>query len=74
MVFQELKAVLLYKRKEIARLPVELVFLDKFCESQMLSVEKLRRSSYVGDEPGATIFTELPELIQYYFYRWEHST
>jgi nucleoside-diphosphate-sugar epimerase len=54
-----------------ARLPAELVFLKKFYESQTLSVGKLRRSSFVDADPGATIFTALPKLIRYYVCRWE---
>ena len=32
---------------------------------------KLRQSSFVDPNPQATIFTELPMLIQYYLTRWE---
>ena len=55
-----------------ARLPAEIVFLKKFYESQTLSAEKLKRSSFVDADPDADIFTELPELINYYVSRWEH--
>ena len=34
--------------------------------------EKLRCSSFVDPEPDATIFRELPRLIEYYVPRWEH--
>jgi len=54
-----------------ARPPAELVFLKNFYESQILSSEKLRRSSFVDERPDATIFSELPELIEYYVRRWE---
>lgn len=53
-----------------ARPPAELVFLKNFYESQVLSCEKLRRSSFVDPRPEATIFTELPGLIEYYVRRW----
>ncbi len=55
-----------------ARPPAERVFLQNFYESQVLSSEKLRRSSYVDPEPEATIFSELPDLIRYYLPRWRH--
>lgn len=55
-----------------ARPPAERVFLRNFYESQVLSSEKLRRSSFVDPDPDATIFTELPALIRYYVSRWEH--
>ena len=54
-----------------ARPPAELVFLKNFYESQSLSSERLRLSSFVDERPGATIFTELPALIDYYERRWE---
>jgi hypothetical protein len=54
-----------------ARPPAELVFLKNFYESQVLSSDKLRRSSFVDERPEATIFTELPGLIEYYERRWE---
>lgn len=55
-----------------ARMPAELMFLKNFYETQTLSADKLRRSSFVDPDPEATIFTELPELIEYYVTRWEH--
>lgn len=55
-----------------ARPPAESIFLKNFYESQVLSSEKLHRSSFVDPDPDATIFTELPELIEYYVNRWEH--
>jgi len=55
-----------------ARLPAELVFLEKFYESQTLSTAKLRSSSYGDTDPETTIFTMLPRLLQYYICRWEH--
>lgn len=55
-----------------ARMPAELMFLKNFYETQTLSAEKLRRSSFSDPDPEATIFTELPALIEYYVTRWEH--
>ncbi len=55
-----------------ARPPAETVFLRNFYDSQVLSSEKLRRSSFVDPDPKATIFRELPGLIDYYVSRWEH--
>ena len=55
-----------------ARMPAELMFLKKFYETQTLSAAKLRNSSFRDPYPKATIFTELPALIEYYVTRWEH--
>ncbi|OGQ86914.1 MAG: epimerase [Deltaproteobacteria bacterium RIFOXYD12_FULL_56_24] len=55
-----------------ARMPAELMFLKNFYETQTLSAAKLRNSSFVDPDPEATIFTELPALIEYYVTRWEH--
>jgi nucleoside-diphosphate-sugar epimerase len=54
-----------------ARMPAELMFLQNFYETQTLSADKLRNSSFVDPDPEATIFTELPALIEYYVTRWE---
>ena len=54
-----------------ARMPAELMFLKNFYETQTLSAAKLRKSSFSDPEPEATIFTELPALIEYYVTRWE---
>jgi GlcNAc-P-P-Und epimerase len=55
-----------------ARMPAELMFLKNFYETQTLSAAKLRHSSFADPDPEATIFTELPSLIEYYVTRWEH--
>jgi len=55
-----------------ARMPAELMFLQNFYETQTLSAAKLQNSSFMDPNPEATIFTELPVLIQYYVTRWEH--
>ncbi|MFW6415561.1 MAG: NAD-dependent epimerase/dehydratase family protein [Thermodesulfobacteriota bacterium] len=54
------------------RLPQELMFLDKFYKNQILSVEKLRNSSYGLPNPEVTVFSELPNIIQYYIGRWQN--
>jgi len=55
-----------------AHMPAEMIFLENFYKTQTLSCEKLKRSSFVDPKPNATIFTELPALINYYLARWEH--
>ena len=55
-----------------ARMPAELMFLKNFYETQTLNAAKLRHSSFSDPDPEATIFTELPALIEYYVTRWEH--
>jgi nucleoside-diphosphate-sugar epimerase len=55
-----------------AQMPPELLFLENFYKTQTLSSEKLQNSSFISPEPEATIFTELPSLIDYYLSRWEH--
>jgi nucleoside-diphosphate-sugar epimerase len=55
-----------------ARMPAELMFLKNFYKTQTLSSDKLRHSSFSDPDPEATIFTELPMLIEYYVTRWEH--
>jgi nucleoside-diphosphate-sugar epimerase len=54
-----------------SKMPPELMFLENFYQTQTLSAAKLRQSSFVDPNPQATIFTELPMLIQYYLTRWE---
>jgi len=55
-----------------AQLPAEMIFLENFYQTQTLSCEKLKNSGFVDPKPGATIFTELPSMIEYYITRWEH--
>jgi len=54
------------------RMPAELMFLKNFYQTQTLSAEKLACSSYGLPDPGKTVFTELPAMIEYYLTRWEH--
>jgi len=55
-----------------ARMPAELMFLDNFYQSQTLSSAKLQQSSFPDPLPQETVFSVLPELIEYYVTRWEH--
>ena len=55
-----------------AQAPDEMIFLENFYKTQTLSCKKLQNSSFVDPSPQATIFTELPSLIEYYTSRWEH--
>jgi nucleoside-diphosphate-sugar epimerase len=54
-----------------ARMPGELMFLENFYESQTLSVEKLLQSSFEDPQPQTTVYSVLPEFIEYYLTRWE---
>ncbi len=55
-----------------ARMPGELMFLDRFYRSQTLSTARLAASSYVEPNPEVTVYTKLPDMIEYYLTRWEH--
>ena len=55
-----------------ARMPAELMFLENFYKSQTLSAEKLVRSSYGDPSPQVTVYSRLPDMIEYYITRWEH--
>jgi nucleoside-diphosphate-sugar epimerase len=55
-----------------AHVPAEMIFLENFYKTQTLSCNKLKNSSFADPNPQATIFTELPSLIEYYISRWEH--
>lgn len=54
------------------RLPAELMFLEYFYKTQVLSVEKLQKSSYGVRNSELSIYTELPDIIDYYYKRWQH--
>lgn len=54
-----------------ARLPQEVMFIEKFYKPQTLSVNKLKQSSYRDPYPEVNIYTRLPGIIQYYVNRWE---
>ena len=53
-----------------ATLPPELIFLRSFYQTQTLSGRRLEESSFVDPMPDETIFTRLPEMINYYLTRW----
>lgn len=53
------------------RLPQELMFLDKFYKSQILSVDKMSRSSFGIRDRDVNVFTELSHVIAYYVTRWQ---
>ncbi len=55
-----------------AKMPAELMFLNQFYETQTLNDTKVRNSSFIDPWPEQTIYTKLPEIIQYYISRWEH--
>jgi hypothetical protein len=55
-----------------ARLPAEMMFMENFYQTQTLSTEKLKNSSYGIPDPEKSVFTELPAIIDYYIARWEH--
>jgi hypothetical protein len=55
-----------------ARMPGELLFLENFYKDQTLSPQKLFQSSYQDPQPEVTVFSQLPELLEYYLTRWEH--
>lgn len=54
-----------------ARMPGELMFLESFYQSQTLSVKKLLQSSFEDPRSETTVYSVLPEFIQYYLTRWE---
>ncbi len=54
-----------------ARMPGELMFLESFYQSQTLSVKKLLQSSFEDSRPETTVYSVLPEFIEYYLTRWE---
>lgn len=56
-----------------ARMPPELMFLKNFYDTQTLSSDKLATSSFVDLFPRETVYSELPDLIQYYLTRWEQQ-
>jgi GlcNAc-P-P-Und epimerase len=54
-----------------ARMPAELMFLGQFYQSQVLCADKLRQSSYGNRNADLTVYTELPDIINYYTTRWQ---
>ncbi len=56
-----------------ARMPGELMFLENFYKTQTLSAARLLNSSY--RDPAmekVTVYSKLPDMIEYYMARWEH--
>lgn len=55
-----------------AKMPAELMFLSQFYETQTLNVSKLESSSFIDPWPEQTVYSKLPDIIEYYISRWEH--
>ncbi|MCI5221701.1 MAG: SDR family oxidoreductase [Candidatus Electrothrix sp. AR4] len=55
-----------------ARLPPEFMFLKDVYLPQVLSIKKLKESSFVDPAPDENVYTRLPSLIVYYLTRWGH--
>jgi nucleoside-diphosphate-sugar epimerase len=55
-----------------ARMPGELMFLENFYNTQTLSARKLLNSSYQDPYKDITVYSKLPDMIEYYLTRWEH--
>ena len=51
------------------KMPAELMFLSQFYETQTLNNAKLRNSSFTDPWPEQTIYSKLPEIIEYYISR-----
>jgi len=54
-----------------ARMPPELMFMENFYKTQTLSSIKLQESSFMDPAPDETVFSRLPEIIEYYLTRWQ---
>lgn len=55
-----------------AKMPAELLFLRQFYKTQTLDPAKFLDTSFTDPMPDETIYTKLPEIIEYYITRWEH--
>ena len=55
-----------------AKMPAELMFLNQFYKTQTLDAAKLKDSSFTDPWPEETIYSKLPDIIEYYISRWEH--
>jgi len=53
-------------------MPGELMFLENFYNGQTLSPARLLASSYREPDPDITVYSKLPDMIEYYLTRWEH--
>ncbi len=56
-----------------ASLPPELMFLGAFYRTQTLSCRRLAESSFVDPFPEETVYTRLPEILNYYLRRWSQQ-
>ncbi len=54
-----------------AKMPPELMFLNQFYDTQTLDTTKLKNSSFLDPLPDQSIYSRLPEIIEYYISRWE---
>jgi nucleoside-diphosphate-sugar epimerase len=54
-----------------AKMPAELLFLNQFYKTQTLDPAKLQNTSFKDPWPKETIYSKLPEIIEYYITRWE---
>jgi nucleoside-diphosphate-sugar epimerase len=67
------KVVKIFSRIGVeARMPGELMFLENFYNTQTLSAQKLLNSSYQDPHREVTVYSKLPDMIEYYLTRWEH--
>jgi nucleoside-diphosphate-sugar epimerase len=67
------KVVKIFSRIGVeARMPGELMFLENFYNTQTLSAKKLLNSSYQDPHREITVYSKLPDMIEYYLTRWEH--
>ena len=55
-----------------AKMPAELLFLNQFYKTQTLDPAKFQSTSFIDPMPDETIYSKLPEIIEYYITRWEH--
>jgi nucleoside-diphosphate-sugar epimerase len=55
-----------------AKMPAELLFLNQFYKTQTLDPAKFQSTSFTDPMPNETIYSKLPDIIEYYITRWEH--
>lgn len=56
-----------------AELPPELIFIRHFYTTQTLNSERLQQSSFVDPLPDETVYSCLPDMLNYYLTRWSHQ-
>lgn len=54
------------------KMPPELMFMKNFYKSQTLQAKNLEQSSYFDSLTDVSIYTELPDMLEYYMARWHH--